>query len=62
MTQHDIVDKIHEIRQLVEEVHDTSFTVVKGTNIIERTEDGKKLARVLFGLDIIKKGIQDSAT
>jgi len=62
MTQHDIIDKIHEIRQLVEEVHDISFTVVKNTNIIERTEDGKKLARVLFGLDIIRKGIKDSET
>ena len=61
MTQHDIIDKIQEIRQLVEEVLDVS-TITNEKGHISRTEEGLKLARVLFGLDIIRKGIKDSET
>ena len=61
MTQHDIIDSINNMRRLVEEVLDVS-TVTDEAMYVTRTEEGKKLARVLFGLDIIKKGIQDSAT
>ena len=61
MTHKDIVDTIYEMRQLVEEVVDTS-TTTNATGHISRTEEGLKLARVLFGLDIIKKGIQDRET
>jgi len=61
MTQQQIIETIQEIRKLVEEVHDISFTTTK-FNTTERTAEGKKLARVLFGLDIIRKGIKDSET
>ncbi len=61
MTHKDIVDTISEMRQLVEEVIDVS-TTTDANGYISRTEEGLKLARVLFGLDIIKKGIQDRET
>ena len=61
MTHKDIVDTISEMRQLVEEVIDVS-TATDADGYISRTKEGLKLARVLFGLDIIKKGIQDRET
>ncbi len=61
MTHNDIVDTIHEVRQLVEEVLDVS-TITDEKGHISRTNEGLKLARVLFGLDIIRKGIKDCET
>ena len=59
MTYKDIIDKIVELRLLVEEVHDVSFITLEDSQIVERTNEGRKLARVLFGLDIIRHGIKE---
>ncbi len=61
MTQHQIIDKIDEMRRLVEDVLDVSIVFDK-SGYVSRTAEGQKLVRVLFGLDIIRKGIKDSET
>ena len=52
------IDKIYiQVRTLVEEVQDN--LVIPNGRCIKRTADGEKLNRVIFGLDTMRKVVED---